>query len=547
MDAAGHTTHGQVIEPAWHIRANPSPSSVSRVYGIPELLSAIFLLCVIKNEDGTEHSDWYLNILERQEYPRLSGKEAPLLLAHVCQRWRQTALNIPRLWAHIHIHFNDSVWRESWLEGQLSALQFWMKQSQAAPISVKLTTGGFPDSAALVRGDLVPTARLSLKSTIVLQIIKELFANSHRWENISVNLPTLAVTPFVSCTDKLYPLLKSLAISQVRGDAERWDGMDLSIQCAPRLEELSLQGQIPEDYIVIPNGILPGLRALELSDMTLRLTDRVEGCRIRVLVLCEVILSEDSLTRFPSVFPLLEELTIEVPMPSGDTTIHNDTDRVEFVVLDKLTALRLTLTTGDYFPLYRITAPALRHLCVEDDVDFDDDEEPRHPSRSFEDEIMRLLRRSNASVVSFQYSSNKQISDKITTVLSEMPGLVKLHIENTTFPAAVMEVLKSPSVCPRLATIQNDRILDPRLGVTSDCDNNDILQLVKARCQKRENVLDHTNTQDEGNRSYITELAFPMHDYCERIFLEDEIIQKAEIVWRNTKVSPNSLMLERSF
>lgn len=135
MDAAGHTTHGQVIEPAWHIRANPSPSSVSRVYGIPELLSAIFLLCVIKNEDGTEHSDWYLNILERQEYPRLSGKEAPLLLAHVCQRWRQTALNIPRLWAHIHIHFNDSVWRESWLEGQLSALRFWMKQSQAAPIS----------------------------------------------------------------------------------------------------------------------------------------------------------------------------------------------------------------------------------------------------------------------------------------------------------------------------------------------------------------------------------------------------------------------------
>lgn len=546
MDAAGHTIRGQFIEPPSPIRAHPSPSSVSRVYGIPELLSAIFLFCVIKNEDRTEHSDWYLNILERQEYPHLSGKEAPLLLAHVCQRWRQAALNIPRIWAHIHIHFNDSVWRESWLDGQLSALRFWMKQSQGAPISVKLTTGGFPDSAALVRDDLEPRARLSPQAITTLQIIKVLFANSHRWENVSVNLPELAVTPFISCTDKPYPLLKSLEISQVRGGAERWDGMDLSIRCAPCLEELSLQGQISEDYIVIPDGILPGLRALELSDITLRLTDCVEGCRIRVLVLCEVILSEASLTRFPSVFPLLEELTIEVPIPFEDTTIHNGTDRVEFVVLDKLTTLRLTLTTKDYFPLYCITAPALKHLGVEDDVAFNDEEEPRHPSRSFDDEILRLLRRSNASVVSFQYSSNKQISDKISTVLNEMPGLVKLHMENMTFPAAVMEALKSPSVCPCLATIQNDRILDPRLGVTSDCSNNDVLQLIKARCRKRGNVLDHTNTQDECNRSYITELAFPMHDYCERIFLEDKITQEAEIVWRNTKVSPNSLMLERS-
>lgn len=180
-------------------------------------------------------------------------------------------------------------------------------------------------------------------------------------------------------------------------------------------------------------------------------------------------------------------------------------------------------------------------------IDFDDNEEPRYPSRSFEDEILRLIRRSNASVVSFQYSSNKQISDEITTVLSDMPGLVKLHIENTTFPTAVMEALKSPSVYPRLETIQNDRILDPHLGVNSECSNNDLLQLIKARCRKRGNVLDHTNIRDEGNRSYITELAFPMHDHCERIFLENEIILEAEVVWTNTQVSPNSLMLEREF
>lgn len=152
--------------------------------------------------------------------------------------------------------------------------------------------------------------------------------------------------------------------------------MDLSIRSAPKLEELSLVSQSLEDYVVVPDGISPGLQVLQISNVMLR-SQRMEGCLVKVLVLDEVILPEESFTRFPAAFPLLEELTMSV-VPFEDTTTRNYVNGVDFVALEKLSTLRLTLSTEDYFPLFLITAPMLKHLTVKDDVRFDDDGEPTY-------------------------------------------------------------------------------------------------------------------------------------------------------------------------
>lgn len=528
QEAAELTIHGEIINPASQTRALPPPSSVSRVFGIPELLSMVFLFCIAKDDvDPEYYDDWYIDIMEHHQYPRLSGKEAPLLLTHVCRRWRQTALNTPRLWACMHIELTNAVWHVPWLKGQLSALRLWRKRSRPKPLSVILSVG--PNSIRLLK-DFESMGANPTRLFCLLDLVEELSKFSHRWENVSVSLPGPVTSKFHKHKGKHYPLLKAFKIKEV-GKFQRRRGMDLSFRSAPKLEKLSIESRNRNDYVVAPDGISPRLRVLQLSHIMMRFTQRTEGCRVRVLVLNEVILSEASFTSFPSTFPLLEELSIMVPFE--DTTTHNDVNGVDFVVLDKLSTLRLHLSTEDYFPLYLFTAPMLKHLTVKDDVSFDNDGEPTHPSRNFDDEILFLLRRSRAPVVSFHYLNDSQISDSITMMLDEMPDLVKLHIEDQTLPAAVLEALKSPLVCPRLTTIRNDCTLECGGGLTARCGYKSVLQLMKARCRK------HGNgpgcIKEEGELVYITDLAFPLHDSCERKFSKNKIFREADVVWKNTK------------
>lgn len=530
QDAAGLTIQDEIVKPASQTRAFPSPSSVSRVFGIPELLSMLFLFCVAKDDGDSDYvDDWSADIMEHHQYPRLSGKEAPLLLTHVCRRWRQTALNTPRLWACMQIELTNAHWRVPWLKGQLSALRCWRKRSRPIPISMILSVGSnlnrvFKDFESMGAN---PTRLIRL-----LALVEELSKFSHRWENVSVALPGLDTSHFHNHKDKHYPLLKAFKIKEV-GEFQRRLGMDLSIRSAPKLEKLSLESRNRNDYVVAPDGIPPRLRVLQLSYIMMRFTQRTEGCRVRVLVLNEVILSEASFTSFPSAFPLLEELTIVVPFE--DTTTHNDVNELDFVVLDKLSTLRLSLSTEDYFPLYLFTAPMLKHLTVEDDVGFDEDGEPTHPSRNFDDEILFLLRRSRAPVESFHYLNDSQIGDCITMMLNKMPDLVKLHIESQTLPAAALKALKNSLVCPRLTTIRNDCTLDLDGGLPTQCGYKNILQLIKARCRKHGHGSSCINAQEEGELVYITDLAFPLHDSCERKFSKNKIFREADVVWENTK------------
>lgn len=41
--------------------------------------------------------------------------------------------------------------------------------------------------------------------------------------------------------------------------------------------------------------------------------------------------------------------------------------------------------------------------------------------------------------------------------------------------------------------------------------------------------------QDEGELAHITDLAFPLHDSCERKFRLSNFSREAEVVWRNTR------------
>lgn len=117
-------------------------SSASRNFLISELHSAVFCCCIPEDKGRPEYSvwsPWSLQISSRRRYPRPSGNEAPLLLTHVFQRWRRTALDTPMLWACLHLQLTARVCNDAaLLQGQLSALRFWMTHSREVPISVNV-------------------------------------------------------------------------------------------------------------------------------------------------------------------------------------------------------------------------------------------------------------------------------------------------------------------------------------------------------------------------------------------------------------------------
>lgn len=119
-------------------------SSASRSFLITELLSAVFCCCIPEDKGRPEYSvwsPWSLQISSRRRYPlaRPSGNEAPLLLTHVCQCWRRTVLDTPMLWACLHLQLTARVCDDAaLLQGQLSALRFWMTHCRASPISVNV-------------------------------------------------------------------------------------------------------------------------------------------------------------------------------------------------------------------------------------------------------------------------------------------------------------------------------------------------------------------------------------------------------------------------
>ncbi|KAJ7073054.1 hypothetical protein C8F01DRAFT_1362266 [Mycena amicta] len=73
------------------------------------------------------------------EPPTLHPKFAPMILSHICQRWRQVALSTPRLWAAIPVTVSFSVdhWQNE--EAIKNIIVSWLERSGIVPLELSLS------------------------------------------------------------------------------------------------------------------------------------------------------------------------------------------------------------------------------------------------------------------------------------------------------------------------------------------------------------------------------------------------------------------------
>lgn len=509
-----------------------STTSIRRVLVITELLSVIFMHCVMENENQSHSADvwpWSLRLSEGPSrwYPRLSGKEAPLLLTHVCRGWRRTAIDTPQLWTYLHLDISDDIGDDSPLPiNQLSALKYWMKLSRDFPLSVCFTIGWRNLYGNCDRGDFFGSYGTRFESPFILEIVEELFRHTHRWENIFIYLPEFCLLPFYSSVHRNFPCLKTIELvptylADVSGDVAR----DLSLRSAPELRALALIGPTMDDYVVVPGGLPPRLQSLELNSVDIRFGQRLDGCQLREIVLKDTTVCATDLAKFPIAFPLLEELTVitsfeRMPARGGD----------ESIVLERLIKLRLSSYSEDSFPLRFMTAPVLKHMVVKELFE----ESWVQQNQSFEDDILHFLRRSKAPVELFSYTSAVQTGNDFGTILREMPGLATLKVEGSFLPPEAIKSLIDPMVCPRLVSMymKGPYSEDANLRLPSV---SDITQLIERRCRKIGSESSGEEVEIGGrDREFLQQVSLPVCRDIDVKLRMSRIFQGADVDWMNT-------------
>ncbi|OAX34401.1 hypothetical protein K503DRAFT_774598 [Rhizopogon vinicolor AM-OR11-026] len=107
----------------------------------------------------------FVHCLPETDHLRISPGLAPLLLTRVCRRWKEVAVNSPRLWCALSVATRV---RKSWEETSFW-YHLWLKQAQEYPLSLELHCSR--DSRSQLKSFLQPynpqisSLRLILKDT----------------------------------------------------------------------------------------------------------------------------------------------------------------------------------------------------------------------------------------------------------------------------------------------------------------------------------------------------------------------------------------------
>lgn len=503
-------------------------SAASRVLNTDELLGMVFTSCLKDDGVALENStNWRLDLSEHCQYPRPSGTEAPLLLAHICRHWRNVALDTPNLWAQLRLEIPRNFLSEtSRLEGRLCALHFWLAHSRSTPISVRLCL----DNQYVWNAK---QATIPVESKAVLTKIAEtLLEHRHRWENINILFPKSTIMQFYDIAHQDYPNLKHLK---------------LRIHNLPELEDSNSR-----DRVFSPSAFPSSLRSLELGYMEMRITQSMLGSHLRKLVLKNVRLSRDVFVMFPTAFPLLEKLSFIVdrgviPDASAEE-VEVASNKRDFAVLDHLTSFSLSVFMNNrvHILINSIITPALTHLAVCDET----------LRSNLDMDIIYLLRRSRAPVEHFFYeraqssghddgpydlfSDDRDDSedrgyegdDNVLLMLKEMPRLSELEVVGPAL-SCVLYFLSFPNNSPRLTEINNvGTLASPRISDGSpyelyEPDANIILDIIKRRCRKH-------HTFDNGHRIWLRKISLPVYSRQEGRIRKSAIFRRADVEFVNT-------------
>ncbi|KAJ6471277.1 hypothetical protein C8R47DRAFT_747763 [Mycena vitilis] len=188
--------------------------ALSAMRSLPaEILGEIFLVCRDESDNYPEHGT-------------TDSDFAPMILTHICSRWRQVALRMPRLWNRV-VLLTDTLF-----EGKQSFVQEILDRSGAVTLSVSLLAS--LEWTAMRLGGTGSKRRW-------LDIV---WNCSHRLEHISLEIHSDDTGPNVMPTQIVFPILASVKIG-IEGNGEPdLNAIVASFQTSPVLRSLTMTVQI---------------------------------------------------------------------------------------------------------------------------------------------------------------------------------------------------------------------------------------------------------------------------------------------------------------
>ncbi|KAJ7741189.1 hypothetical protein DFH07DRAFT_59373 [Mycena maculata] len=238
-----------------------------------------------------------------------SGRRSPLVLAHICHRWREIALSLPPLWKAITLNGI----KEEPSEGYIEFLGSWLRRAGGLPLSVQMDEAGSDRRLTAAEIGAILPYRAS-------------------WERLSVRIVLSALLTLAAPM----PLLRDLEIRVERNDVPDFP---VAFQDVPQLRAVTLW-----DFNY-PIGFLPWS---QLTSLTL-------VCKSPIA--CTVILADT-----PNLVDCVLAIDFTNALPAGlpDTALTH----LESLVLTKYADIKRVSTTY----LGTFIAPALRRLEVLDEL-----------------------------------------------------------------------------------------------------------------------------------------------------------------------------------
>ena len=128
-------------------------------------------------------------------FPRLSIKEAPIVLARVCSTWRSIVLSTPRLWSSFEVEIQGSGPSGLLHDTRLMhRMKLWLERSCCSPLSVRLVYN--------------PVGRVSNDRST--QLLAALLSQARRWRNAHFTLPAASIAKLQPFPPDSFPTLRSL-------------------------------------------------------------------------------------------------------------------------------------------------------------------------------------------------------------------------------------------------------------------------------------------------------------------------------------------------
>ncbi|KAJ7704456.1 hypothetical protein B0H17DRAFT_1039723 [Mycena rosella] len=286
-----------------------------------EIISLIFLQCLPANG---------------RVQPSKRG--APLLLAQICQHWRDIALSIPQLWSSVDFTFiaNSYGPRRDWIlrvsqnyDGASALLRAWFQRTQGLPLSITLR-------CAEERDGMPPG---------ILPAIAEF---SHQWGRLEIRLP-LHDLPALDRIRGPFPLLNTLAIEL--------SGMDGAVDDVPRLTAYRDAPQLREVRLL--NGMITAWADLPATLTSLEVERRIgifEWTSIFKRFPCLLHLSTAS-----NVYQRSPGPEIMAPAPLKSLIVRHG-DMLPLLTLPHL--LRLKCRPAGFLPFLSRSLCELKHLTL---------------------------------------------------------------------------------------------------------------------------------------------------------------------------------------